>query len=206
MTTVLESPTGVRRSDEVVIESLGDTELLDRYVAGRLRVTKLEAENAAMLAEIDRRRAYEPDFFTTEAFLQGRAGDSGRAARRNVTEARGLAEYEDVASAYASADFDRPRVAMLLAAARVSPSAFRRDQALLVESASSLPMAGTYRALEYWKQEVDRDAARADADHLHRRRHLHVAETVGGMVRIDGELDPVGGKTVIIALRSLADT
>jgi len=34
MTTVLESPTGVRRSDEVVIESLGDTELLDRYVAG----------------------------------------------------------------------------------------------------------------------------------------------------------------------------
>ena len=77
MTTVLESPTGVRRSDEVVIESLGDTELLDRYVAGRLRVTKLEAENAAMLAEIDRRRAYEPDFFTTEAFLQGRAGDFG---------------------------------------------------------------------------------------------------------------------------------
>ena len=28
---------------------------------------------------------------------------------------------------------------------------------------------------------------------------------LGGMVRLDGELDPVGGRTVILALRSLAD-
>jgi len=184
---------------------LDDGELVDRYVAGRTRVTRLEAENAMLLAEIDRRHAYEPDYFTTEAFLQGRVGDSGRTARRNVAEARGLTEYTDVAAAYAAAEVDRPRVAMLLSAARVSPAAFKRDQAMLVESAATAPMVATYRALEYWKGQTDQSAAQEDADHLHRRRHLHVAQTIGGMVRLDGELDPVGGKTVMIALRSLAD-
>ncbi len=206
MTTLVDRPAAADTDpDGDGLWTLGDTELVEHYVAGRTRVTRLEAENARILAEIDRRHAFEPDYFTTEAFLQGRLGDSGRSARRNVAEARGLAEYRDVAAAYAAAEVDRPRVAMLLAAARVSPEAFRRDQAMLVESAATAPMAGTYRALEYWKAQADRAAAQDDADHLHRRRHLHIAQTVGGMVRLDGELDPVGGKTVMIALRSLAD-
>jgi hypothetical protein len=206
MTTLMDRPEAAEIDpNDDGFDTLGDTELVERYVAGRARVTRLEAENATLLAEIDRRHAFEPDFFTTEAFLQGRVGDSGRSARRNVAEARGLAEYRDVAEAYAAAEVDRPRVAMLLAAARVSPETFRRDQAMLVESAATSPMVGTYRALEYWKAQVDRAAAQEDADHLHRRRHLHIAQTIGGMVRLDGELDPVGGKTVMIALRSLAD-
>jgi len=205
MTAVAEHEALALDSSEGDLPMLDDGELVDRYVAGRTRVTRLEAENAMLLAEIDRRHAYEPDYFTTEAFLQGRVGDSGRTARRNVAEARGLTEYTDVAAAYAAAEVDRPRVAMLLSAARVSPAAFKRDQAMLVESAATAPMVATYRALEYWKGQTDQSAAQEDADHLHRRRHLHVAQTIGGMVRLDGELDPVGGKTVMIALRSLAD-
>ena len=107
--------------------------------------------------------------------------------------------------AYRAAEIDRPRVAMLLAASRVSPGLFQRDQEMLVETASTHTMAGTHQALEYWKQQADQVAAAADAEHLHRRRHLHASQSLGGMVRIDGELDPIGGRTVIIALRSLAD-
>lgn len=208
MTTLLGGPAAgsLRVEDEAIpLESISDTELNDRYVAVRSRLTRLEAEAAWLLAEIDRRRSYEPDHFTTEAFLQSRVGDSGRTARRNVAEARGLSEYEAVRDAFSSGEIDRPRVAMLLAASRVSPAHFQRDQGMLVETAASQSMAGTHQAIEYWKQQVDREAADADREHLHRRRHLQVSTAIGGMFRIDGELDPVGGKTVLLALRSLAD-
>jgi len=208
MTTLLGEPVAgslLEEDEALPFDLIGDSELNDRYVALRRRLTRLEAEAARMLAEIDRRRSFEPDYFTPEAFLQSRVGDSGRAARRNVAEARGLDEYTAVREAFASGEIDRPRVAMLLASSRVSPDHFLRDQSMLVETAMSQSMAATHQALEYWKQHVDREAAEADREHLHRRRHLHVSPALGGMVRVDGELDPVGGKTVLLALRNLTD-
>ncbi len=208
MPTLLGGPVAgplLEEDEPIAAESLGDSELLNRYVALRSQLTRLEAEGARLLAEIDRRRAYEPDQLTTESFLQARVGDSGRAARRNVAEARGLESFERVREAFAGAEIDRPRVGMLLAAARVSPEHFKRDEAMLVDTAASQSMAGTHRALEYWKQQVDREAASADREHLFRRRHLSIVPVFGGMVRVDGELDPVGGRTVMLALRSLAD-
>lgn len=208
MTTLLGGPAVGPLLEEDESESpqwIGDSELNERYLALRLRLTRLEAEAARLLAEIDRRRSFEPDYFTAEAFLQGRVGDSGRTARRNVAEARGLEEYGAVRQAFCAGDIDRPRVAMLLAASRVSPEHFQRDERLLVETATVQSMAGTHQALEYWKQQVDREAAARDREHLHRRRHLHVSSAEGGMVRLDGELDPIGGNTVMLALRSLVD-
>ncbi len=208
MTTLLGGPVAgsLLEEDEALrLELIGDSELNDRYVALRRRLTRLESEAARVLAEIDRRRSFEPDHFTAEAFLQSRLGDSGRAARRNVAEARGLDAYPAVSDAFAAGEIDRPRVAMLLASSRVSPDHFRRDQGMLVETAMSQSMAATHQALEYWKQHVDREAADADREHLHRRRHFHVSPALGGMVRVDGELDPVGGKTVLLALRALTD-
>jgi hypothetical protein len=208
MPTLLGGPAAgslLEEDETIAFESLGDSELIECYVALRSRLTKLEAQGAQMLGEIDRRRAYEPDHLTAEGFLQASVGDSGRSARRNVAEARGLEAFGQVREAFSSAEIDRPRVAMLLAAARVSPIHFRRDEAMLVETAANQSMAGTHRALEYWKQQVDREAASADREHLFRRRHLTVAPAEGGMVRLDGELDPVGGRTVMLALRALAD-
>ena len=208
MTTLLGGRAAGPRLEEdgtTPIASIGDTELNDLYVSLRGRLTRLEAEAARLLAEIDRRRSFEPDHFTAEAFLQSRVGDSGRAARRNVAEARGLDEYEGVRRAFSVGEIDRPRVAMLLAASQVSPRHFKRDEGMLVETAMSQSMAGTHQALEYWKLQVDREAANADRDHLYRRRHFRLSPSLGGMVRVDGELDPVGGNTVMLALRSLAD-
>ena len=42
-------------------------------------------------------------------------------------------------------------------------------------------------------------------DSLRERRRLHVSPTVFGMVRIDGDLDPDTGETVLTALRSCVD-
>ncbi len=72
-------------------------------------------------------------------------------------------------------------------------------------SVSRLSTGDARRAVEYWKQAADHDAAAADEEHLYRRRRLHVSATLGGMVRLDGELDAEGGQTVLNALRSLTD-
>lgn len=37
------------------------------------------------------------------------------------------------------------------------------------------------------------------------RRRLHVSATLGGMVRVDGDLDPETGETVVTALRAVQD-
>ena len=179
---------------------------VDRYERLCRETTMLQARAALELAVIDRDRWYEDaGYLTAAAFVRDRTGVSGVEAHRRVTEARALADHELVAEAYVTAAIDRPRVAMLLAAARVSPELFRRDESLLVDTVARLPMGDAFRAIEYWKQAADREAAARDAEHLHSRRRLHVSPTLGGMVRIDGELDPEGGELVITALRSLAE-
>lgn len=179
---------------------------IDEYLRLRSETTMLQARAAEVLAMIDRDHLYEDaGYLTAASFVVDRAGDSWDSARRAVAEARGLAGQPHVREAFAGATLDRARVGMLLAAARVSPSLFARDAKVLVDTISHLSMAKAFRAIEYWKQAADREASVRDAEHLHRRRHLSVSATLGGMVRLDGELDPEGGEVVIAALRSLVE-
>lgn len=178
---------------------------VDRYFRLRRTITMMEAQAAEALAEVDRDALFEHTGHLTTASLLRDRGDSAGEASRRVGEARVLQQNPQVQEAFATAVLDRPRVGLLLGAAKVSAGFFDRDVQLLVETVSSLSMSDARRAIEYWKQAADQGAAQDDAEHLHRRRHLHVSETMGGMVRIDGELDPEGGHTVLTALRSLTD-
>jgi hypothetical protein len=179
---------------------------IDEYLRLRSETTMLQARAAEVLATIDRDRLHEEaGYLTTASFVVDRAGDSWDAARRAVAEARGLNEHPHIRDAFAAATLDRPRVGMLLAAARVSPALFGRDEAVLVDTISGLAMGHAFQAVEYWKQAADREASARDAEHLHHRRRLSVSRTLGGMVRLDGELDPEGGEVVITALRSLVE-
>jgi len=149
--------------------------------------------------------AFEPEHLTATAFVRDRLGVSGGEARRRVAEARGLAEHPRVREAFEQARIDRPRVGMLLHAAQTSQDTFARDQQVLVEAVAGLSMADSTRAVDYWRQAADRAGFARDADHAYQRRGLSVSETFGGMIRVDGELDPEAGKTVIAALGSLVE-
>ena len=149
--------------------------------------------------------AHEPEFLTATAFVRDRLGVSGGEARRRVAEARGLTEHPQVREAFAAAVIDRPRVGMLLHAAQTASDTFVRDETVLVDTVAGLGMADSTRAVDYWRQAADRQAFTRDAEHAYQRRGLSVSETFGGMVRVDGELDPESGKTVIAALGSLVE-
>ncbi len=139
----------------------------------------IEAQAAERLAEIDRDGLFEDAGYLSAAALLRGSGDSAREASRRVGEARALQRHPEVREAYATAALDRPRVAMLLAAAGVAPSIFARDERVLVDTIGGLSMSDARRAIEYWRQAADQQAASADAEHLHVRRRLHVSETLG---------------------------
>ena len=179
---------------------------IDEYLRLRGEVTMLQARCAEVLGRIDGEGLFaDAGYLSTISMVRDRTGDSWDAARRCVTEARGVAEHPYVREAFAAAVIDRPRVAMLLAASRVSPELFARDEQVLVDAVAPLPMGKAFRVIEYWKQAADREAAAAEAEYLHDRRRLHISRTMGGMVHFDGELDPEGGEIVITALRSLTE-
>ena len=70
----------------------------------------------------------------------------------------------------------------------------------LVNTASSLSVADTGRLLEYWKTAVDGPGVETTAEELEEQRYLFCAKTFGGMVKLDGLLDPVTGDLVLTAL------
>jgi hypothetical protein len=184
---------------------LSDAELGDRYFEKQQAITRLQASAAADLAEIELRRAYQPEYLDTTSFVRGRLGVSVAEAQRRVAEARGLIEHPEVAAAFSEARIDRPRVAMLLTCVKVSSELFRRDAGMLVDQVADLSMANATKTVEFWRAAADREAFARDTEHLHNRRRLHLSKTFGGMIKLDGELDPEGGELVITALRSLVE-
>ena len=184
---------------------LSDGELCERYVAEERQVIRAQARAAATLAQIDRRLAFEPGFLTATAFVRDRVGVSGGEARRRVAEARSLTDHDTVREAFGQARIDRPRVGMLLHAAQTASDTFVRDEQVLVDTVAGLGMADSTRAIDYWRQAADRTGFARDADHAYQRRGLSLSETFGGMIRLDGDLDPEAGKTLIAAIGSLVE-
>jgi hypothetical protein len=96
--------------------------------------------------------------------------------------------------------------ALLLADAQAAdPDQFERSEQMLLELARTLSVRDLIRAIEHWKMLADPRAAEAAAERRFARRALYVSPTLDGMVRVDGDLDPETGQTLITALGSMVD-
>jgi len=71
--------------------------------------------------------------------------------------------------------------------------------------ASTLSVRELRRAVAYWRQAADHRRAEENAEWLFGLRRLHASPTLDGMVRVDGDLDPETGETLITALRCVQD-
>ena len=179
---------------------------VDEYVRVCREITMLQAHAADLLGQIDRDRSFEvAGYLTSTAFVRDTTGVSGTEARRRVIEARGLVQHDTLREAFTSAAIDRPRVSMLLRAAGISPELFDRDESVLVNTIAGLSVADARRIVEYWCQAADQEAAATNERHLINRRRLSISDTYGGMVRLDGDLDPESGYIVLTAIRSLVE-
>jgi len=107
--------------------------------------------------------------------------------------------------AFTAGELSECRIRLLVDAWQGSPELFGRDEPLLVEQARTLPARVFPLALAHWRRLADPDGARFDAEAAFLARRLHISPTWYDTVRIDGDLDPESGQTVLTAIRSLAE-
>ena len=96
-------------------------------------------------------------------------------------------------------------VRVLVTARDADPEAFARSEAHLVEAARIHSMHDLQKVAAYWRQGVEREQAAEGDDKVRERRKLHASVSFLGMVRVDGDLDPRPGETLLTALGAVLD-
>lgn len=164
----------------------------------------IQAEVARRVAEVDRRRTFEADgFLSTRAWLSCSADIGAGAAARQVGTARRLDHMPLTGALWASGDISTAKVSILATASEAFPERYGEDESILLEFAAELRVADFRRAVRYWIEIGDQHAATAEFTEKRRFAWLHISRTYRGMVKIDGQLDPESGETLITALGAI---
>lgn len=187
-------------------EWLADTEVVPELQRLDRLVARAQARAARVVAMAHRRGLPQAQGFgSPTAWLIAASGQPPALCRSRVRVALALRHMPVTAQAFTAGDLSEARVRLLADAREFSPDVFARDEALLVSQARSLSARAFPKALAHWHRLADPDGARAAAERAFERRRLCVSPTWGGMVRLDGDLDPESGTVVIKAIGSLAE-
>lgn len=166
----------------------------------------IEAERARRLAEVERRGAFALDgSLSMTSWVASRMEVSRSVAAAQVRVARALEQMPRTFEALAAGEMSSSAVAVLASAFEACPDAFATSEEVLVDTARALPVHELRTAVAHWRQRAD--AARADEleELRFERRRLHVSPLLDGMVRVDGDLDPETGQTLMTALAAVCD-
>jgi hypothetical protein len=184
-------------SDDELASYLDDLEHTDRFV---------DAERARALAELERREVVGRDgHLSVASWMVARHGVAPSTAAGHVRMARALEQMPVTADALASGEVSSAAVSLLASAQDAAPEQFERAEGALVDAARSLPVMKLRDAVARWRETANAERAAEDEERRFERRRLDLSATLEGMVRLDGELDPVTGQTVITALRAVED-
>jgi hypothetical protein len=166
----------------------------------------LEIERLRRLAELERRRLFERDgHLSAASWLASTHKVTWGAARDHVRTARALEAMPETRRALDAGDLSMSAVRVLVMARDADPEAFARSEAHLVEAARIHSMHDLQKVAAYWRQGVEREQAVEGDDKLRERRKLHASVSFLGMVRVDGDLDPETGETLLTALSAVLD-
>lgn len=168
----------------------------------------LEAERLRRLAEIDRRLSFERDgYLSAAAWLAGRFRVAWNDARRGVALARGLDRMPRVRRAFYDGAISLSAAWVLGEAQRAEPEGFQVSERFLVDAAPRHSIGDLRRVVVHWRHVVERERVGVEGldAALRSRRRLHTSVTLDGMVRLDGDLDPETGETILTALRAVLD-
>ena len=166
----------------------------------------IDAERLRRLAEIERRGTYRRDgHLSAASWLASTFKVAWGTARNEVRLARALEDMPVTRRALEDGDLSMFAARVLVDARDADHEAFRSSEATLVEAARIHSMQDVRRVAAYWRQATEREAAMGGEEKLRERRRLHASVTFMGMVRVDGDLDPETGETLLTALRAVLD-
>jgi hypothetical protein len=191
----------------VDLTDASDAQIEDGFAQLQKACELVELERLRWLAALDRRRPWLRDgHLSTTSWLAERFRVAHSAAVGEVRMARALEAMPATREAVEAGDVSLSGAKVLVAAREADDEAFAEAEPLLVEAATQHSVRDLHRVVGHWRTAVEsRRRAEIDDDPLRERRRLHVSPTVFGMVRIDGDLDPETGETVLTALRGCLD-
>ncbi|MEX2421402.1 MAG: DUF222 domain-containing protein, partial [Actinomycetota bacterium] len=200
----LRSAVEVLRAE--VLADLPDACVEEDFVELHRVVEQLEVERLRRLAEIERRGLHERDgHLSAAAWLASTFKVAWGAAREQVRVARALEQMPATRRALDEGELSMSAVRVLVAARNADPDAFERSETQLVEAARIHSVHGLQRVAAFWREAVEREQALDGEERLRARRRLHASVSLLGMVRVDGDLDPETGETLLTALRAVVD-
>jgi len=193
--------------EEQDLASLPDAIVEEGFARLQRSAERLELLRLRQLAELDRRRPYVRDgYLSLSSWVAHQHRVAYSTATSDVRMARALEAMPKTREAVASGEISGSAARVLASARETDHDAFGQAEQVLVEAAARHSVRDLARVVAHWRNGVEsrRDYPTGE-DSLRARRRLHVSPTVFGMVRIDGDLDPDSGETVLTALRSCAD-
>ena len=188
------------------LDDWGDGALGGRLQELRRVAAALDGEFARTLAVFDERAAGQSDgAASTQAWLRWRTRLHPREAHQRVAVARALTDLAATAGALADGTVSHAHAAVIAsAAADLGPDHARVAEPILLEAARSMDPGALRRLATRIRYAVDPAGSQLDAEKAFDRRRLHISSTFGGLVAIDGLLDPEGGATLLAALTAMS--
>jgi hypothetical protein len=107
--------------------------------------------------------------------------------------------------AFEAGDISSSAVRLLVEARTAEPGAFERSEPRLVDAARKHTISDLHRLTSFWRQAAERDHLHDPEERLRERRYFHASRTFLGMVRVDGDLDPETGESLLAALGAVLD-
>jgi hypothetical protein len=188
------------------VSTLPDARVEEDFAELQRAAELLEVERLRRLGEIDRRGVYGRDgHLSAASWLAATFRVGWSWAREQVRMARGLQEMPETRRALEEGDLSMSAARVLVAARDVDPDAFGRCERELVNAARIHSVRDLQRVASHWRRLAERELSLDGEDELRRRRRLHASETLEGMVRVDGDLDPETGEALLAALRAIID-
>jgi hypothetical protein len=189
------------------LSELPDARIEEDFSELHRAVELLEVERSRRLAEIDRRGIYERDgHLSAASWLAKTHRVSWGAAREQVRTARALEEMPETRRALEEGEVSMSGVRVLACARDADPEMFARSESELVEAARIHSISDLCRVSAFWRQRVERERSLDSEERLRERRRLHASVSFLGMVRLDGDLDPETGETLLTALGAVLDS
>jgi hypothetical protein len=189
------------------LPELPDARIEEDFAELHRAIELLEAERLRRLAEIDRRRLYERDgHLSTASWLASCHQVAWGTARAQVRVARALDRMARTRRALEDGEVSMSAVQVLAEAQSAEPEAFAHGEAQLLEAARVHTVADLRRVVTFWRDRVAQERGAGGEDVLYAARRLHASVSLGGMIRIDGDLDPANGESLLTALRAVLDT
>ena len=185
---------------------LGDEELEGDLLELERSANVLLAERLRRLAEIERRRTYVRDgFLSASVWLARRAGLSPSDAKQQVRMARALEQMPVARVALSEGEVTSSAARVLVEAREESPEEFAGWEDALVDAARTLSVRELRAVVAHWRQAAAPERAEEREEWMHAIRKLYVSPTLDGMVRVDGDLDPETGQSLMTALQAAVD-